>query len=135
MSNEHSAVWTTLYRYFDKEGELLYVGITSAWHLRLKGHSARSPWWLRAATVSLTHYQTRAEALAEEARAISHEHPLYNRAHSRLTRTGWGAGSVFQRRSGRDAGKWVAVLLLEDGRRPSRYANTREEAQARLEAL
>ena len=124
---------TTLYRYFDSAGVLLYVGITSAWHLRLKGHQARSPWWSRAANITLVHFATQEEAVAAERTAISNEHPLYNRAHSRLTREGWGSGSVFQRRSN---GQWLAAIVVPgSSKRRSRVAKSREEAEDRLEEL
>lgn len=73
---------TTLYRYFGAEHELLYVGISKHPLHRLGEHRVDKAWWLKIESVSLTHYSTRAEALAAEQAAIVAERPLHNIVHN-----------------------------------------------------
>lgn len=68
----------TLYRHFDDAGRLLYVGISLAAVARLVDHTSVSRWADKIATVTLVHYQTRAEAHAAERAAIIAERPVYN---------------------------------------------------------
>lgn len=69
---------TTLYRYFDRRGALLYIGITTAGHARALGHWRTAKWWRRVATATFRHYRNESEARAAEAAAIYDELPLYN---------------------------------------------------------
>jgi hypothetical protein len=86
------SVPTTLYRYFDKSGALLYVGITSTRHNRAVQHSKSSRWWRMAKTATLTHYPNRAKAEEAEHQAIVFEHPIYNRQQTLGPR--WGSLAV-----------------------------------------
>ena len=70
---------TTLYRLYDECGDLLYVGISVDFGRRMGQHSDAKPWWQYVDRVELTHYDTRAEALSAEARAISVELPAFNK--------------------------------------------------------
>ena len=70
---------TTLYRHWDANGALLYVGIAFVEKERRKAHH-RSCWWPLVAAVTVETYATRTEAVAAEARAIRNESPLYNLA-------------------------------------------------------
>jgi integrase len=47
-------------------------------------------------------------------------------------RRGKGEGSIYRRAS---AGRWVAALIMEDGRRAVRRARSRKDAAAKLELL
>lgn len=69
---------TTLYRLFDADGELLYVGIAGNPGRRFAQHGGEKPWWREVSETTLTHYDTRAEALMAEREAIQTEHPRYN---------------------------------------------------------
>jgi predicted GIY-YIG superfamily endonuclease len=69
---------TTLYRLFDQDGELLYVGISGRWVRRLARHAAQQGWWDEVATVTRQPFPSRSEALEAEAAAIRQEHPRYN---------------------------------------------------------
>lgn len=67
-----------LYRMFDAEGALLYVGITNNPKARFRTHSKTKAWWEEVANIAVEHFDTR-EALAyAEYQAIVNEHPLYN---------------------------------------------------------
>lgn len=69
---------TTLYRLFDRDGGLLYVGITSTGLHRLKEHARSKHWFFDAVNVTLEHFPTRVEALDAETLAIHDENPRHN---------------------------------------------------------
>lgn len=73
---------TTLYRLFDTEGALLYVGIAGNPGRRFEQHAKDKPWWSEVDQIDLEHMDTRAEALIEEAKAIREESPRYNVVHN-----------------------------------------------------
>lgn len=68
---------TSVYRFFDKTGALLYVGITHNPGSRWSGHTSRA-WWQDVANTSIEPYPDRASAQAAEKRAILDEQPRYN---------------------------------------------------------
>lgn len=68
---------TTLYRFFDSDGTLLYVGITSWVEGRFSEHRRLKP-WEKVAVITLEHLPTRRAAFAAEAKAIKAELPLWN---------------------------------------------------------
>lgn len=68
----------SLYRHFDAEGRLLYVGIAKNALCRLNGHKKAS-WYEQLARVGVEHHKSRAHALYAEAIAIRDEQPIYNR--------------------------------------------------------
>lgn len=74
---------TFVYRFYDADGTLLYVGITLDPHTRWEDHRTGKPWWPDVASITAHRYPTRLDALIEEDRAIRDEGPLYNRANSR----------------------------------------------------
>ena len=69
---------TSLYRHFDKEGNLLYVGISLNALTRLGQHSAYSTWYKSIANVTIEHFETREDALHAETKAIIKEKPAHN---------------------------------------------------------
>lgn len=71
---------TTLYRYFDSDGQLLYVGITKNQFDRFASHSKNSQWFSQIATATFEHLDTREQALVAETNAIGTELPKYNKA-------------------------------------------------------
>jgi hypothetical protein len=77
--NHGMDIVTTLYRYFDAEGRLLYVGITGQTAMRGLQHARYSQWWPRVASATYEHFATRAEAESAELAAITNECPRYNR--------------------------------------------------------
>lgn len=72
-SREH-----TLYRLFDAEGTLLYVGISFMPDYRFKQHRREKPWWAEVTRKELTILPDRKTAEAAEIKAIAEEDPLYN---------------------------------------------------------
>jgi hypothetical protein len=69
---------TDLYRIFDADGVLLYVGISWSALVRLGGHSGTARWFDRVARVSVQKCQSLDEARAAERQAIQTEDPLFN---------------------------------------------------------
>lgn len=73
---------TSLYRLYDDDEELLYVGITNALPTRLEQHRASKPWWTEVKTIQVRHYDTREDAESSERWFIKKERPRWNVAHS-----------------------------------------------------
>lgn len=71
---------TTLYRLYDAEGRLLYVGCSINWMSRLMHHKVvkAREWWTDIARAELTRYDSRTEAMEAEFAAIRDEDPLHN---------------------------------------------------------
>jgi hypothetical protein len=67
----------SLYRHFDAEGRLLYVGISKNAVCRLNGHQSKS-WYDDLARVEIEKHPSRDHALYAESVAIRVENPLYN---------------------------------------------------------
>lgn len=72
---------TELYRHYDKDGTLLYVGISLSTVARLGQHKTYSRWFEKIDTIKIERYTSRKAALAAEKRAIKSERPKYNKAH------------------------------------------------------
>jgi hypothetical protein len=70
----------TLYRFFDSEGRLLYVGISKFFEARLKQHYRNSSWFFESVTCTLEHFDTREQVEQAESLAIKTENPIHNKA-------------------------------------------------------
>jgi predicted GIY-YIG superfamily endonuclease len=71
-----------LYRFFDSEDKLLYVGISSNWQQRLKQHYKDSEFYWETVNITLEHYDRREDVEAAEIKAIQTEGPKYNKAYN-----------------------------------------------------
>ncbi|MGI5274666.1 GIY-YIG nuclease family protein [Nonomuraea sp. CA-218870] len=80
-----------VYRAFDSDGALLYVGSTDHRHTRFKGHEKRSAWWPLMAEIRCEDLPTIDQARAAEMTAIRTEHPMHNRIGRRSRRVGEAA--------------------------------------------
>jgi prophage antirepressor-like protein/predicted GIY-YIG superfamily endonuclease len=67
-----------LYRLYNTDGELLYVGITWKVAARMDVHRGSQPWWREVASVQLEVHPNREAVLEAERTAIRCEHPRYN---------------------------------------------------------
>lgn len=74
---------TTLYRHYDAAGTLLYVGIAGDFEERSYWHSRNSKWYVDVCSSTIEWFNTRAEALRAESRAIKSEEPVFNIAGAR----------------------------------------------------
>lgn len=73
-----------LYRLYDANGRLLYIGKTiNHWTGRMSEHRNIQPWWHEVAQVRLEPYLTDHELSAAEIAAIKSERPRYNVVHNR----------------------------------------------------
>ena len=131
------AIPTTLYRFYDAAGVLLYVGISSIGPVRWLGHQFRD-WWTLVATVTTEHFPDRAPALAAEVLAIKTEEPKYNIVHAGIrpdrnppVHRAHGTGSAQVRMDGR----WQVSFTFPDGKRRYWYTRTQPDAELILAAL
>lgn len=69
---------TSVYRMYDKDKNLLYVGITNSGRRRFHQHAADKPWWHEVYVMRVEHYSTRRQALLREAYLIATHDPKYN---------------------------------------------------------
>lgn len=67
-----------VYRCFDADGALLYIGHSARILGRLEEHAIDKTWFSRIAQVTVEHFPSRAEASAAEAVAIEAEAPSMN---------------------------------------------------------
>lgn len=67
-----------LYRFFDAEGVLLYIGRTNDLRRRFDGHSRAQPWWDEVVRSTVETLPDLPALKAAEKQAILDEHPKYN---------------------------------------------------------
>jgi len=70
---------TSLYRQYDADGELLYVGISRSVSRRTLDHLNYACWASDIATIKVEHFKTKYEALEAEAAAVECENPKHNK--------------------------------------------------------
>ena len=68
-----------LYRHFDKNGTLLYVGVTANPEMRLTGHKSTAHWYGEIAMIEMEKIGVKADALAKERSIILAEKPKHNK--------------------------------------------------------
>lgn len=76
---------TALYRHYDAEGRLLYVGVSTDPNRRQLYHQSKADWIGLSVKVDVEWHRTRSAALASEAKAIFEESPVYNLQHADKT--------------------------------------------------
>ena len=81
--NTEEPTTTKLYRHFDKEGALLYVGISLNALNRLAQHKAASGWFEDIHKVEIETFVNRVSALNAERTAIETEKPKWNKKHNK----------------------------------------------------
>ncbi|MGW5711584.1 GIY-YIG nuclease family protein [Streptomyces olivaceus] len=69
---------TTLYRLFDGDDRLLYVGTSVDPQNRWEQHAREKLWWSSVARATVDWYPDRTSAMAAEIAAIQAEEPLHN---------------------------------------------------------
>lgn len=89
---------TSLYRFYDATGALLYIGITNSIPRRLGEHDERKPWFTETAKVTFEHHPSRAAALTAEKKAIKAERPKHNIVHNH---------GRAEKKAATTAGRWV----------------------------
>lgn len=74
---------TAVYRHYDADGRLLYVGAARSFGNRTQTHMREAAWVALSVRAEATFYPTREEALDAEMAAIQSEAPLYNLVRNR----------------------------------------------------
>lgn len=69
---------TSLYRHFDAQGRLLYVGVSLCAVARLSWHMKYSRWSSDICRIDVEWHPSRVHALYAEALAIQNESPIHN---------------------------------------------------------
>lgn len=90
MNNRES----TLYRHFDADNNLLYVGISLSAYQRFAQHKRHSKWAGQSVRMEMERFEDRKAAMAAEELAIRKEKPKFNITHNNtgdrsLTEKGW----------------------------------------------
>jgi|GEM_PF-5834944 len=67
-----------LYRHFDSEGTLLYVGVSLSVLTRLVQHKSSSSWYASVTQITIENYESREDAELAEKHAIESERPIWN---------------------------------------------------------
>jgi predicted GIY-YIG superfamily endonuclease len=70
----------TLYRFYDENDNLLYVGITNTWYQRFHQHERKSGWFSHVTHATFESYESREAVEAAELVAIKTENPQFNKA-------------------------------------------------------
>lgn len=83
------SVPTALYRHWDAEGNLLYVGISLSPLVRLCQHRDASAWYSAIATVTVAWFDSREQAAEAEVVAIKTEGPKHNVVHRPRSRSAY----------------------------------------------
>ena len=69
---------TYLYKMYNNDDQLLYVGITNNVDQRFTAHASTKSWWKDVDNINLKIYQDRESAILSERMTIISEHPKYN---------------------------------------------------------
>lgn len=73
---------TSVYRYYDDKGTLIYVGITGRGVSRNTEHNKDKNWWRWVSRQKVEHFETREEAHAREVEIIQQCRPPFNTHHN-----------------------------------------------------
>lgn len=111
-----------LYRWYDENDVLLYVGVSVNAYFRAKSHKTNASWWAEAATMRLESFDTREAVLAAEKLAIQTEHPVYNVTHAQK----------YQQDSGQS---WAGTTASQFAREKDAVAAYRESFRTKDKAL
>ena len=69
-----------VYRFFDEDSVLLYVGFTTDLGTRITAHGRQKAWWPEVRSVQVERYNSRPDGLRAERVAILREQPVHNQA-------------------------------------------------------
>jgi predicted GIY-YIG superfamily endonuclease len=109
---------TAVYRYYDGDGALLYVGIAHDFGRRDQQHIERSRWRHMATLVRAELFPWRYTALSIEGCAIQHEDPIYNAdRRSAAALTGLAEKKLYRKSKGVVSGH-VSWLKLKECKEP-----------------
>lgn len=84
-----------LYRFFDADDVLLYIGTTDNITQRWRAHRTRTTWWDQVAREAVEWFDNRTAAEAAEKAAIAAEEPLHNIHHGRAKPRAYESRTAF----------------------------------------
>lgn len=76
------AILFRLYRYYDENDVLLYIGLTANFPQRNGNHSHYSLWFCNCAKITLERFSSKDELAKAEKEAVINEKPLFNITYS-----------------------------------------------------
>jgi predicted GIY-YIG superfamily endonuclease len=82
MTEAKNGVATALYRHFNADDDLLYVGISLDPFHRMTKHKEQSAWFSQVARITIEWFPDRKSACAAERAAIIAERPRLNNQHN-----------------------------------------------------
>lgn len=80
---------TAVYRLYDADDRLIYVGQSQRMGQRMRTHSKHSWWYELFDRIEVEYHPTRAAAMAAEATAIQEEQPAFNAMHTGRKEGDW----------------------------------------------
>lgn len=105
-----------LYRFYDKDDQLLYVGITIDPGTRWGQHAKDKTWWTEVVRTTIEQFPTRADVLMAERVAIQTENPKYNIMHK-------GGASMANVKGTEIPTKSKYVMIYDGNKYAARYGN------------
>lgn len=109
-----------LYRHYDKDGKLLYVGVSNNFEFRTQSHRYTSVWYEQIVRFTVDIYEDRKSVLKAEDLAIKNEEPLYNRPPGKKLPRPMGTDKVFILRLPRD----LKTFFTEHAKKERRSLNS-----------
>ena len=86
-----------VYRYYNSNNELLYVGVTYDLQKRIRGHKSTQPWFDEIDRQEYETFSNRDDAIFEEARLIQVLNPLHNKQRPILVRDNQFSSEVIRK--------------------------------------
>lgn len=82
MKSQITTKETSVYRHYDSDNILLYIGISQDFLSRTFMHKRSAHWWRQIATIKVEHFSAREDAEIAEKLAIIKERPIFNTTYS-----------------------------------------------------
>lgn len=76
-----------VYRYYNDEGVLLYIGESLSYIRRLSEHLKKASWVESVCSVTLERFDTKKQAQNAEREAIEKENPVFNKQYNQKTKS------------------------------------------------
>jgi len=112
-----------LYRYFNSQGDLLYVGITGDQLRRQKQHNKNSKWFSLVFSAHFEHFDSLEKVLLAEQKVIKTEKPLHNVIYNNENTI-----KIVKSKRNRKSWKWqgYSIRELPSGKFQLRIGNTQK---------
>jgi len=114
----------TLYRFFDAESTLLYVGQTVNARARLRNHERKKDWFPSVTKITTERFPDAETLTAAETAAIRNEKPAHNVAHNRAARREVKNASWMQDEDAAFIIDRILSMGLDDVEPPCEYPDT-----------